>query len=78
MANIGLNGMSKDEIIVHFFGDLKRWPVEPDGHNWTQLQIEKIAEHIEKTGDCLWHAMSVVMVWTNCHCADCTRKGGAR
>ena len=69
--------LTKEQAIVKFFGDIKRWPVEPDGHNFTQSQIEAIGEHIAKTGDCLWHAETVVMGWLVCHCAKCMKVGGA-
>lgn len=59
------------DIIEKFFGDLSRWPVEPDGRNFTQSQIQAVCQHIFETGDCLWHAQYIVMKWEICHCADC-------
>ena len=64
-------GMTEAQIIARFWGDLKQWPIEPDGHNFTQAQIKATAAHIAKTGDCLWHAQTVVMNWPVCHCAKC-------
>jgi len=67
----GLQNNPVGQIIERFWGDLKRWPAEPDGRNFTQSQITAVAEHISKTGDCLWHAESILMGWPVCHCADC-------
>ena len=66
-------GKSVDAIIQQFYGDLKQWPPtrEPGGRNWGQDEIVRIAQHIARTGDCLWHAQTVVMGWTICHCAQC-------
>jgi hypothetical protein len=67
----GLNAnLTEAQVIEKFFGDIRRWPVEPDGHNYLQSQIRKVAAHIARTGDCLWHAQAVVLGWPNCHCAD--------
>jgi|HubBroStandDraft_6_1064221.scaffolds.fasta_scaffold1807024_2 hypothetical protein len=68
----GLKGRSTESIIEQFWGDISRWPIEPDGVNgYTQPLIRQVAERMSQTGDCLWHATSVV---TNmeCHCANCT------
>jgi hypothetical protein len=60
------------EIIARHFGGLDQWPVTPDAaNNWTQPQIKAIARRMADTGACLWHAMAEMMVWTDCHCADC-------
>lgn len=67
----GLKGRSVESLIEKFFGQLNRWPVEPDGHNHTQEQIKCICEHMSATGDCLWHAQTIVMGWPVCHCARC-------
>lgn len=72
MASTGLKMRSVENIIELFYGDLKRWPIEPDGINFTQSQIWAIAEHISKTGDCLWHATATVCGFLDrCHCAKC-------
>jgi len=73
-AGTGMKGAPVEAIIERFFGDLKQWPLEPDGHNFTQAQIRDIADHIHATGDCLWHAQSIVMQWPACHCAACEEK----
>jgi hypothetical protein len=67
----GLKDKPIDEIVFQFYGNLKRWPTEPDGINWTQAEIIAVAKHMSKTGDCLWHAQAVVKKWTVCHCAYC-------
>jgi hypothetical protein len=64
-------GIPVPELIARFFAELHRWPVEPDGINFTQAQIRAICEHIHTTGDCLWHAQFVVMNWKACYCANC-------
>ena len=61
-----------DQVIEFYYGDLDQWPEISDGRNWTKPEIMAICRHILKTGDCLWHAQSVVMVWTNCPCANCS------
>lgn len=62
-----------DQAVTRFFGSLDHWPLESDGINFTQDQIRAIAEHIALTGDCLWHAQSIVLGWKACHCANCVR-----
>lgn len=65
-----------DQVIGFFWGDFDRWPMtSEDGRTWTQPEILAVARHILKTGDCLWHAQSVVMVLTECPCAKCVRAG---
>jgi len=66
----GLKGLPVAEIVKRFYGDLYRWPIEPDGKNATQAEILALAQHIHKTGDCLWHAQHVVFGWL-CHCSVC-------
>lgn len=70
-VGIGLKGLRVADIITRFYGELSRWPTEPDGRNPTQAEIVKLAEHISLTGDCLWHAQTVVFGWKACHCARC-------
>jgi hypothetical protein len=68
----GLQGQPLDAIVTRFFGNLKRWPKEPDGlGTWTQPEILAIAKHISETGNCLWHAQTIVKGWKICHCAVC-------
>ena len=69
----GLKGSGVPQIIARFFGDLSRWPAKvPSGfYSFTQEKITAIAEHIDRTGDCLWHVEFVVMGWDKCHCAKC-------
>jgi hypothetical protein len=64
-------GKTLDQVIEYFYGNLDRWPIEPDGHNWIQSEIKAICQHILETGDCLWHAQSVVKKFTTCACSDC-------
>ena len=64
-------GLPVPELIQRFFGEIDRYPVEPDGMNLTQTQIRAVCEHIHATGDCLWHAQFVVMKWERCQCAQC-------
>ncbi len=67
----GLKGSGVPNIIARFFGTLSQWPVESDLKKFTQAKILAIAEHIDRTGDCLWHAEFVVMGRDTCHCAKC-------
>jgi hypothetical protein len=67
----GLKGASLAALIERFYGELKRWPMEPDGHNPTQAQIVAICQHISDTGDCLWHAKFIVGKEPCCHCSNC-------
>jgi hypothetical protein len=69
----GLKGEPVETIIARFFGEIGRWPINGDGHNWTQPQIRAIAKHMSETGDCLWHAMYVTTGIGPCHCANCTK-----
>lgn len=65
-------GISVEQAIELFWGDLKRWPIEPDGAgNATQAQIRAIAERIAATGECLWHAQASSFGWKDCACAKC-------
>jgi hypothetical protein len=73
-SGTGLKGLTIAVIIEKFFRDINRFPVEPDGLNWTQSQIRAVAEHISATGDCLWHAQSIVSN-TQCYCARCESHG---
>lgn len=68
----GLKGSGVPQIISRFFGDPSQWPVESNLKKFTQAKILAIAEHIDRTGDCLWHAEFVVMGWDTCHCAKCS------
>lgn len=73
----GLKGEPTEKIIERFWGDLKRWPIEPDGINISQAQILEIATHIHTTGDCLWHATAVLQNrLATCHCANCQPVSG--
>lgn len=38
---------------------------------------ERIAQHMVKTGDCVWHATSFI-VGTQCWCADCKAKSNSQ
>lgn len=73
----GLKGTSLESIIERHYGALDRWSVEPDGHNPTRAQVIAVCERIQLTGECLWHAQSIVMNWPVCHCFPCSQKGGA-
>ena len=65
-----IKGIPVAELITRFFGDVSRYPVEADGVNFTQAQIQAVCEHIHRTGDCLWHAQHIVLGGP-CHCASC-------
>lgn len=65
-----IKGIPVAELIQRFFGKLEQWPVQPDGINLTQAQIQAVCDHIHRTGDCLWHAQHVVLGGP-CHCAQC-------
>lgn len=67
-----MTNLPVSDNISRFYGSLDRWPVEPDGINFTQSQVLAVCEHIAITGDCLWHAQHVVL-WHNkpCNCAGC-------
>ena len=67
-------GQPVESVIAQFFGDLDRWPMEPDGLNFTQAQVKAICQRIHETGECLWHGEFVVMQWQTCHCANCDRR----
>jgi hypothetical protein len=69
-------GQSIESLIKDFFGDIQRWPIEPDGLNFTQDMITRICTRIHQTGDCLWHAEFIVMGWDKCHCAKCSPVNG--
>jgi hypothetical protein len=65
-------GRPTAELIKHFFGELNKWPTQPEGHNHTQAQIVAYCEHMSQTGDCLWHSMAVVKnQLATCQCAVC-------
>ena len=66
----GLMGKPVEFLIAKFFGALENWPFEKDGRNFTQSQIVATCQYISNTGDCLWHAQSVVQ-GTRCNCAPC-------
>lgn len=74
MANeTGLQGRPVADLIQQFFGAIEQWPVEPKtGVSFTQSQVRSICEHMSGTGDCLWHAQTIVMKWPVCHCAKCS------
>ena len=68
----GLKGQPVDAIIERFYGDISRWPLESKEGTYSQSEIRAICTHISCTGNCLWHAQSIVMQWP-CACANCMR-----
>jgi hypothetical protein len=78
-TNAGPNSnKTQEQCIALFFGDLKRWPAEPDGtNNFNQPQILAITEHMARTGDCLWHSMFMALGHKTCSCSPCANAAAA-
>lgn len=50
------------KLVIHYYPDM------------TKPQQKRVAKRMEKTGACLFHAVSVVMAYPDCPCWECHKE----